>query len=197
MKHRLLPLVAKLSVVCLGLMLVTGGIALATGSLSTDDLDDGSTTVAGQELEDTTTLEAELEDELAKDGDTQAAGPGENAADVARAIHAYRSTTTDTGCTFGQNVAAIASGGDPNPDHDPCAQGSEEDVAAKSDDDDAEVEEEADDDSDDTDASGSAADEDSATGDDVEDEDGADDSGSQGSRETGEKASEEGRSHKP
>ena len=49
--------------------------------------------------------------------DLEAQGPSDAAAEVAREIWDYISTTEDTGCVFGQNVAAIASGGDHSSDH--------------------------------------------------------------------------------
>ena len=49
--------------------------------------------------------------------DLEAQGPDEAAAEVAREIWDYVSTTEDTGCALGQNVAAIASGGDHSSDH--------------------------------------------------------------------------------
>ena len=81
----------------------------------------------GDETEEIELVQDELETEDAHEGD----GPDESAADVAHEIWNYISTTTDTGCTFGQNVAAIASGGDETPDTDPCAAGSDGETASE------------------------------------------------------------------
>lgn len=113
---------------------ITGGLSLTGLAYAGVDLpgsaaQDAIESVLGVELpnqEDTEAEEIELvDDELETEDAHEGDGPDEEAADVAHEIWNYITTTTDTGCTLGQNVAAIASGDDTT-DEDPCAAGGEE-----------------------------------------------------------------------
>jgi hypothetical protein len=77
------------------------------------------------EIESVVEAEEEIE-EVEVQEEHEDDGPDDNAAQVAKDIHDYKSTTDDTGCRFGLTIASIARGDDAPPEEFPCENAGEE-----------------------------------------------------------------------
>jgi hypothetical protein len=190
--RRVMSLTVKLAAATIAASLSMVGLAFAGVDLPGTAAAEALEAVTGLELPNQGGDETELADDELDTDDLETAdldGPDAEAADVAQEIWNYISTTEDTGCVFGQNVAAIASGEDATTDTDPCTAG--EDGAADGEATATDASSTGKATADENSTAGSARGEEKA----AEDADNADDAGD--ANDAGDDAAEEGQSNNP